>query len=90
MPKEGLPHGEWLRRLRLYANGEFIFGRGNAPPPNSQWAKKRALIDACPAKKAEKDIFGNRTKCNCGFHRDHVSILIIIDGLLISVEELWT
>ena len=74
MPKEGLQTTEWLRRLRLYANGEFQFGRGNAPPPNSQWAKKRALIDACPVKKACTDVFGNRTSCNCGFHPGHVSV----------------
>lgn len=73
MPKVGLPDAEWLKRLRLYASGEFQFGRRNAPPPNSQWAKRRALIDACPVKKACTDIFGNSTTCNCGFHRDHVS-----------------
>ena len=28
MPKEGLPHAEWLKRLPLYANGEYQFGRG--------------------------------------------------------------
>lgn len=51
MPKEGLSRSEWMRRLRLCANGMYVFGRGQRPPPNSQWAKKRALIDACPVKK---------------------------------------
>ena len=31
MPKEVLPHAEWVKRLRLYAKGEYVFGRGNAP-----------------------------------------------------------
>lgn len=74
MPKTGLDPAEWLRRLRLYAKGEYIFGRGNAPPSNSKWAKKRALIDARPVKKACTDVFGNRTACKCGFHGDHVSV----------------
>lgn len=78
MPKEGLPHAEWLRRLRLYANGEYLFGRGNAPPAKSQWARKRESIDACPVKKATIDIFGNRTKCHCGFHRDNVSVQLMV------------
>lgn len=74
MPKEGLSRSEWMRRLRLYANGMYVFGRGHAPPPNSQWAKKRALIDACPVKKAQTDVLGNTTSCNCGFHGSYVSI----------------
>lgn len=76
MPKDRLSHSEWIRRLRLYANGEYVFGCGHAPPPNSQWAKKRALIDTCPVKKARTDVFGNRTTCNCGFHYNYVSMQV--------------
>lgn len=73
MPKEGLPDTEWFKRLRLYASGQYSFGRGQAPPPNSKWAKKRALIDACPVRKAHTNIFGEKTTSNCGFHPEHVS-----------------
>ena len=78
MPKEGLPHAEWVRRLRLYAKGEYVFGRGNAPPPNSQWAKRKTSIDSCPVKKARMDIFGNPTTYKCGFHPVNVSVKVII------------
>lgn len=74
MPKTGLDSSEWIRRLRLFGKGEYVFGRGNEPPPNSKWAKKRALIDACALKKARADIFGNRTQSKCDFHHDHVSV----------------
>ena len=43
MPKTGLDSSEWIRRLRLFGKGEYVFGRGNEPPLNSKWAKKRAL-----------------------------------------------
>ena len=55
-----------------------MFGRGNAPPPNSQWAKRKTSIDSCPVKKARMDIFGNPTTCKCGFHPVNVSVKVII------------
>ena len=74
MPKDGLPDSEWMRRLQSYANGNYVFGRGQAPPPKSKWAKKRAAIDSCPVKKAFRDVYGNKTLCSCGFHRENVSV----------------
>ena len=59
MSKEDLSRSEWICRQGLYANGEYVFGHGHAPPPNSQWAKKKTLIKACPVKKAHTDIHAN-------------------------------
>ena len=55
-----------------------MFGRGNAPPPNSQWAKRKISIDSCPMERPRTDIFGNLTTCKCGFHRVNVSVKVII------------
>ena len=44
MPKTGLDASEWERKLRLFAQGKFEFGRGYAPLSGSVWAKKRSTV----------------------------------------------
>ena len=73
MPKEGLDKREWERRLKLFAQGKFEFGRGRAPPPGSVWAKKRAAIVKCAVGKAKIDVFGRVVECTCGYHPKTVS-----------------
>ena len=73
MPKTGLEAKEWERRLRLFAQGKFEFGRGHAPPPGSLWAKKKAEIMKCPVGKAKIDVFGRKVVCTCGYHPETVS-----------------
>lgn len=75
MPKEGLNDREWTRRLELFAQGLFQFGRGNAPPPKSKWAKKVESIKNCAAGKAKIDLFGAVVQCKCGFHIKKVSFI---------------
>ena len=73
MPKAGLDASEWERRLRLFAQGKFEFGRGYAPPPGSVWAKKKGYIMQCPMGKAKVDLFGNKVKCTCCYRPERVS-----------------
>ena len=73
MPKAGLDGREWERRLRLFAQGKFEFGRGNAPLSGSVWAKKRSDILKCPVGKARIDLFGKTVSCTCGYHPKPVS-----------------
>lgn len=59
MPKVGLTDSEWKRRLKLFAQDLFEFGRGNNPPLNSKWARCIENIKKCPVKHAKVDLFGN-------------------------------
>lgn len=76
MPKVGLTDSEWKRRLKLFAEGHFDFGRGNNPPRNSKWARSIDQIRKCPVQHAKVDLFGNLNKCSCGYHETRVSILV--------------
>ena len=69
MPKAGLDASEWERRLWLFAEGKFEFGRGHAPLSGSVWAKKRSNILKCPVGKARIDVFGKTVSCTCGYHQ---------------------
>ena len=74
MPKEGLEASAWEKRLKLFAQGKFEFGRGRAPPPTSVWAKKIDSIKKCGVGKAKMDIFGRAIVCSCGYHQETVDV----------------
>ena len=70
MPKVGQDQGEWLRRLRQYAMGQFHFSTGQRPPKGSHWAKQLASIDKCACKGGHRrDLFGRPLTCTCGYHK---------------------
>ena len=71
MAKRGLPHAEWLERIKDFAAGKFEFKRGNHPPANSPWRIIIDKISKCPMHKAVKgkDFFGKPVECLCGYHK---------------------
>lgn len=70
MPKVGLSEKQWKERLQSYANGTFVFGRGQRPGKSSKWTKVLEKIDKCPKMrgKADFDPLGRKLHCSCGFH----------------------
>ena len=64
MPKTGLMVSEWKQRLRAFALGEYLFGRGQKPPKNSHWAREIVKIETCPLFSSQSA----RGPCTCGYH----------------------
>lgn len=72
MPKKGLTNEQWTARLREYARGEFKFGPGQHPRPNSRWSLALKRIEACALFNVEpgsRDPFGNELTCTCLYHK---------------------
>lgn len=76
MPKLGLSNKEWSERLRSYAEGKFVFGRGQRPSKSSKWTKEIEKIEKCPKMraKADRDPLGRKLHCTCGFHKDSAKV----------------
>ena len=92
MPKTALEAKEWERRLKLFALRQFEFGRGQAPPTNSIWAKKKAKILKCPVMKGTVNLFGEHIKCSCGYHPKEVSglqLLLLIKHTFVKQDTIY-
>lgn len=73
MPKSGPNTREWNSRLRAYAEGKFVFGRGQRPTTGTRWANLLFKIDNCPRHASTgKDLFGNPIQCTCLYHESKV------------------
>ena len=70
MPKTALTGQEWRRRLTDYAQGRFVFGRGQKPQRGSVWSRVLMAIEKCPKHRysATTDPFGRIVACSCGYH----------------------
>ena len=75
MPKTGLSDKEWRERLKSYASGKFVYGRGQRPQKDTYWAKQVEKIERCPfqpSSSGSRDVFGRALTCDCGYHTDKV------------------
>jgi hypothetical protein len=75
-------------KIKAFAQGKFQFGRGNAPPPGSQWAMKKYRIAKCAAGKARIDIFGQKVIYTCGYHPETVSDILTF-ALIVHYKYLY-
>lgn len=85
MPKTGLSDKEWQERLRSYAHGTFVFGRGQRPAKSSKWTRVLENIEKCPkmTAKANFDPLGRKLECSCGYH---ISVKVYIEYCIDYVD----